>query len=281
MKRRTPTILIILLFLIGTVILLYPLIGRWYNRTNQATIIENYDQTMVELEAAKCNEIRQRAQEYNQSLLGNVILSDPFDTSMEEQDTSEYNQLLNMNHDGMMGYIDIPEIDIQLPVFHGTSEEVLGKTAGHLENTSLPIGGSGTHAVISAHTGLPIGKYFDDLIELEEGDRFYLKVLDETLAYQVDQIKVVEPADTSDLVIDREQDYVTLVTCTPYGVNSHRLLVRGTRIPYTEGEEVIRPEKKAFWWWRVILIGGLCIQLPVIYVLVKKRRNRKKNRRTA
>ena len=186
-----------------------------------------------------------------------------------------------------MGYVVIPKIDVNLPIYHGTSEEVLQKGVGHLQNTSLPVGGESTHAVLSGHTGLSSAKLFTDLDKLEEGNIFYIKTLGETFAYEVDQIKIVEPHETSDLLIESDKDYVTLVTCTPYGINSHRLLVRGTRIPYTEEvEKEIKKEQKenVGSTWRdeyfkalAIGLGGLAI-LGIIFIIVVliKKKGRKK-----
>ena len=157
------------------------------------------------------------------------------DWNFSDEDKAAYEKELNFNNDGSMGYIDIPKINVKLTIFHGTDESVLQTSIGHLEGTSLPVGGKGTHSVLSGHRGLPSAKLFSDLDQLREGDTFTIHVLNETLTYEVDQIRVVEPTDLSNLTIDPDQDYVTLVTCTPYGINTHRLLVRGHRIANSDG----------------------------------------------
>ena len=181
-----------------------------------------------------------------------------------------------------MGHVNIPEINVNLPIYHGTSEEVLQKGVGHLENTSLPVGGEDTHTVLSGHTGLPSAELFNNLSELEEGDEFYLHILGEVLAYKIDQIKVVEPQETSDLLIDPTKDYATLVTCTPYGVNSHRLLVRGTRIPYVENmenEQITTTSGKAREWLSeyvnvlVVSISTILVVASIWLISIKKRKN--------
>ena len=220
MKRA---ILIILLIITGLGIFFYPYVSNWLIEKNASYIIETYDQAV---EASGNQEIEKewkKAKEYNDSLEG-TVLKDPFieGSGMALQDN--YKELLNI--DGIMGYVEIPAIDVKLSIFHGTSDATLQKGIGHLEGSSLPIGGSGTHAILTGHTGLSKAKFFTDLVELKEGDRFYLRILDKTLAYLVDQIKVVEPENTKDLQSISGKDYVTLLTCTPYGVNSHRLLVR-------------------------------------------------------
>ena len=272
MRRKVPIILIFLLFAVGVVILLYPLISEWHNSRAQTTVIENYNHAAAGLSETEYENLREAAREYNEGLLGSVVLTDPFDASAAKMASEEYESLLNISGDSVMGTIRIPKIHVTLPIYHGTANETLEKGAGHLENTSLPIGGTGTHAVLSAHSGLPTAALFTDLEKLAEGDLFFLDVLDETLAYRVDQVKVVEPEDTSDLLIDTNADYVTLVTCTPYGINSHRLLVRGVRTEYEETlEQEAQTEQTPGSPWNkpYTAAGIILILLLALYTIVR------------
>lgn len=289
MKKKLSLILMILIFLSGLGIMLYPIIGNLYMEHHQSSVIENYEDALDNMSDDTLKEARERAEGYNELLMGNVIITDPFDPEAQKklEENSDYFNILNLNNDGIIGYINIPKIDVNLPIYHGTSEEVLKKGVGHLQNTSFPIGGEGTHSVLSGHTGLSSAKLFTDLNQLEEGNIFYVNVLGEKMAYKIDQIKIVEPQDTSDLMIHSDKDYITLVTCTPYGVNSHRLLVRGTRIPYTEEveEEIKKEEKETVGsTWRdeyfkalAVGLGGLTI-LGIIFIIVVliKKKGRKK-----
>ena len=277
MRRKVPIILIFLLFAVGVVILLYPLISEWHNSRAQTTVIENYNHAVTGLSEAEFEDLRQAAREYNEGLLGSVVLTDPFDASAAKKLSEEYEALLNISGDSVMGTIRIPKINVTLPIYHGTATETLEKGAGHLENTSLPIGGMGTHAVLSAHSGLPTAALFTDLEKLAEGDLFFLDVLDETLAYRVDQVKVVEPEDTSDLLIDSGEDYVTLVTCTPYGINSHRLLVRGVRTEYVETlEREAQTEQTPGSPWNkpYTAAGIILILLLALYTIIRFRKRK-------
>lgn len=281
MKKKLSSILIGAIFLVGFGIMIYPALSNLYSEHNQIEAINKYEKVVEDMTDDEIEQAKELAQEYNEHLIGNVIITDPFDVDAQRELSKEYEGLLNIDGDGIMGYVDIPKIDVNLAIYHGTEEEVLQKGVGHLENTSLPIGGEGTHTVLSGHTGLPTAKLFNGLSDLEEGDKFYLNILGETLAYEVDQIKVVEPHDTSDLLIDSTKDYATLVTCTPYGVNSHRLLVRGSRIPYVEKEnEVVTTNNINTWvteYKQALIIGvcGLIIILFIIWLLFKGNKKRK------
>jgi len=280
MRRKVPIILIFLLFAVGVVILLYPLISEWHNSRAQTTVIENYNHAVTGLSEAEFEDLRQAAREYNEGLLGSVVLTDPFDAGAAKMASEEYEALLNLSGDGVMGTVRIPKIGVELPIYHGTATETLEKGAGHLENTSLPIGGIGTHAVLSAHSGLPAAALFTDLTKLAEGDLFFLDVLDETLAYRVDQVKVVEPEDTSDLLIDTNADYVTLVTCTPYGINSHRLLVRGVRTEYVETleQEAQTEQTPGSPWNRPYTVAGMILILLLVLYTIFRLLKRNKGR---
>lgn len=220
------------LFLLGASILLYPSVSAYLNSQNQAKVVEDYSNQVKQMNDAETEKELQKAREFNENLKRTVVI-DPFTEEMNQQLSEEYLKILNKNN-GQIGTLIIPKIQLKLPAYHGTEAKVLKKGVGHIQNTAFPVGGGGTHAVLSAHRGLPEARLFTDLDKLEKGDMFFIQVLDETLAYEVDQIKTVLPEDTGDLQPSEEQDYVTLVTCTPYGVNTHRLLVRGKRVPYDQ-----------------------------------------------
>lgn len=261
---------VLLMFLGSLFLVCYPFLSNYLMGLNQEGEVTGYEEDVQKADDEEIAAELEAAQAYNQSLSGSVILTDPFDPALQQGENVEYEQLLNPGGDSVMGVIEIPAIDVELPIYHGTEEEVLQKGAGHMWNTSLPVGGTGTHAVITGHTGLSSAKLFTDLELLETGDVFLIRVLGEVLAYQVDQIKVVEPNETNDLRIDQEQDYVTLVTCTPYGINSHRLLVRGTRIPYEEAEEELKKgssrEGESTWMdeYKKALIAGIVILVLIL-----------------
>lgn len=239
MKKHITTILFSVLFLAGLSLLLYPFIANQWNDYRQSQLISTYDEAVADMEAAGGIDYEAEwrgAKAYNDALRP-YILPDSFAVAEASEEDEEYMAALNLTGDGMMGYVEIPKINVKVPVFHTTNEDVLQTAAGHLEGSSLPVGGEGTHAVISAHRGLPSATLFTDLDKMAEGDHFFLKILDDTLCYEVDQINVIEPDETSALAAVEGEDLVTLLTCTPYGVNSHRLLVRGHRTDYTEVED--------------------------------------------
>lgn len=223
--KKGSNLPLILIFLAGLSLLLYPTVSNFWNSLHQSQAIAVYDQTLSKQNDETNEQMRRQAKEYNDSLLSR---DDEFHLS--EEFLTQYNSLLNVLGTGIMGYVEIPCIDCKLPIYHGTDEAVLQVAVGHLEWTSLPVGGPSTHAVLSGHRGLPSSELLTHLDRLETGDRFYLHILGEELEYRVDDIAVVLPNDTSRLRVVAGEDYVTLVTCTPYGINSHRLLVRGTRV---------------------------------------------------
>ena len=231
MKRNLPLILVLLVFLVGVGVLAYPLVSSMVNNAETREAAREYIRQAQELDVSETEKIFAKAQEYNDSL-HRVILTDPFDEASYGEIGKDYTECLNMDSNGLIGYVEIPKIDVYLPIYHGTSLEVLSMGAGHLEHTSLPIGGEGSHSVISAHSAWPGQTFFDYLETLEKGDEFYIHVVNRVLKYEVDQIDVVTPEDTSKLHVFTGRDLVTLLTCTPYSVNTHRLLVRGTRVPY-------------------------------------------------
>lgn len=225
MKRRKSTILLVLVFLTGLSLLLYPSVSDWWNSFHQTRAIAEYTEAVAELDTQTYEQMWSDAQDYNASLIEKNNRYHP-----TEEETALYESLLNISGNGVMGYVDIPSIRVSLPIYHGVDDAVLQIAIGHIQGTSLPVGGPGTHCVISGHRGLPSARLFTDIDKLSEGDIFLLHVLNETLTYEVDQIRIVEPDEIELLAIEEGQDLCTLVTCTPYGVNSHRLLVRGHRI---------------------------------------------------
>ncbi|MFQ6864849.1 class C sortase [Blautia sp.] len=277
-KRLLFDIIRILVLLIAFSVLLYPTISNYLYEKNSSRAVDNYDDTSEKLDEARRQAILQEAREYNARLVGGTgIAGDTFHT--KEETTSEYDQLLRMDVSGMMGYIIIPKIEVELPIYHTTSEAVLQSGIGHFPSSSLPVGGESTHSVLTGHRGLPSKILFTDLDKLVEGDVFYIKILGETFAYQVDQILTVLPEDTKALSIEPGKDYLTLVTCTPYAVNTHRLLVRGTRIPYEEAvkqaaDEKITPELP-FQVKMLIVAVVILILIFIIYLIWKKVRKRK------
>ena len=243
MKKKAGNLVIGIIFLAGLSLLLYPFVANQWNNYRQKQLISNYEQVVSDKEAAEGIDYdaeRKKAEEYNEALLP-CVLPDSFALAESSGVDPVYMNTLNIAGDEMMGSVEIPKINIKIPIYHTTEEDVLNKGAGHLEGSSLPVGGANTHAVISAHRGLPSASLFTDLDQMKVGDHFLLHVLDETLCYEVDKISVVKPEDTSALAVEDGQDLVTLLTCTPYGVNTERLLVRGHRVPYVEEE--VKEEK--------------------------------------
>ena len=243
MKKKAGNLVICIIFLAGLSLLLYPFVANQWNNYRQKQLISGYEQAVSEKEAAEGIDYdaeRKKAEDYNEALLP-CVLPDSFALAESSGVDPVYMNTLNIAGDEMMGSVEIPKINIKIPIYHTTEEEVLNKGAGHLEGSSLPVGGANTHAVISAHRGLPSASLFTDLDQMKVGDHFLLHVLDEILCYEVDKISVVKPEDTTALAVEDGQDLVTLLTCTPYGVNTERLLVRGHRVPYVEEE--VKEEK--------------------------------------
>lgn len=243
MKKKAGNLVIGIIFLAGLSLLLYPFVANQWNNYRQKQLISGYEQVVSDKEAAEGIDYdaeRKKAEDYNEALLP-CVLPDSFALAESSGVDPVYMNTLNIAGDEMMGSVEIPKINIKIPIYHTTEEDVLNKGAGHLEGSSLPVGGANTHAVISAHRGLPSASLFTDLDQMKVGDHFLLHVLDETLCYEVDKISVVKPEDTSALAVEDGQDLVTLLTCTPYGVNTERLLVRGHRVPYVEKE--VKEEK--------------------------------------
>ncbi len=290
MKRKLINILVALLFLVGFGVLIYPTVSNQWNTYRQSRLISSYEAALEPMTEEDYTAEWEKARAFNDSFTENNIYGDAFGSEDTDLQDTEYWKVLNIAGDGVMGYLSIPKINIKLAIYHGTGEEVLQTGVGHLNGTKLPIGGTGTHAVLAAHRGLPSARLFTDIDQLEAGDMFYIHVLDETLAYQVDQIlPMVDKDDTAAiseaLKIDPEADQVTLFTCTPYGVNSHRLLVRGTRVPYNGEEEVqvtvAETMVKAVQnYYMLYLLLGLSVTVLVILLMkvLFGRKNRREKR---
>lgn len=232
-KKNLSSIILGLVFLVGLSLLLYPSFSDYWNSFHQSRVIASYAEAVAEIDDIDYEKIWNDAVEYNKKLY-----NDKQSWVLTDGQKEEYNSLLNISGNGIMGYIEIPSIKVSLPIYHGVDEAVLQIAIGHIEGSSLPVGGESSHSVISGHRGLPSAKLFTNLDQLKEGDTFMMRILDETLTYEVDQIRIVEPEDLSNIGIVEGEDLCTLVTCTPYGVNSHRLLVRGHRIENIDASSI-------------------------------------------
>ena len=277
MKRKhISTIFIILIFLVGLGFISYPTVSNLWNQAHQSRAIATYSKQVEKLDDSENKKMLKAARKYNKSLLKK---SDHW--KLSKKDKKKYESLLDVSGTGIMGYIEVPKIDCSLPIYHGTDEGALQIAIGHLEGSSLPVGGKNTHCVLSGHRGLPSARLFTDLDQMEEGDIFILNILGRKLAYEVDQIRVVLPEEMSDLEIEEGKDLCTLVTCTPYGINTHRLLVRGHRTEYVEKK--VAEEKKEVQTKktdiRLMIAGGagVLILLIIIIVIVIKRRRKRRN----
>ena len=277
MRKNLSTIILILIFLVGLSVMLYPSVSDAVNRKHQSRAVASYAEDVEKLSDADYQTYFDAADAYNRQL--NTTPNAFYKPDL----VSGYAQTLDISGTGIMGYITIPKISVELPIYHGTDEGVLQVAAGHLEGSSLPVGGAGTHAVISAHRGLPSAKLFTNLDELEVGDRFTITVLNRVLTYEVDQISIVLPTEIDQLLPTEGMDYVTLMTCTPYGINTHRLLVRGKRVETTESQKHIRVAADAFRIEPIIVAPILAIPMllaALVGVLVAPHlRKRSKRRR--
>ncbi len=291
MKNKLLSILFILIILVGVGVLSYPFVMSMISSANQSAVVSDYNNKVDEATQEERNQMLEVAQRYNKSLFGNVILTDPFDeeNQVNKSENFNYEEILSMDVNGTMGYITIPAIDVNLPIYHGTEDARLQLGVGHLVNSSLPVGGETTHSILAGHTGLPDAVLFNNLVDVVEGDCFYIHILGEVHEYKVDQIKVVEPSNVSDFVIVSDKDYITLVTCTPYGINSHRLLVRGERTDYDTTqdvyEETIESRNDGFYFNGIyidytvfysVLIGiSLGVVAFIVIIFVRKKRKKK------
>lgn len=263
-KSNVTTYLLILVLLAGLSLLLYPSFSDYWNSFHQSRAIAGYTEEVSSMDNDVYEDFRSQAQQYNEKLFLRQKTENAF--LIPEEQLAEYEQLLDVTGLGIMGYIEIPSIDVSLPIYHGTSDTVLQIAVGHLDWTSLPVGGESTHCVLSGHRGLPSAKLFTNLDKLSVGDTFLMQVLDEVLTYEVDQILIVEPDETQALMIEEGKDYCTLVTCTPYGVNSHRLLVRGHRIETVQEAKAIRIPADAV-QIEPLLVAPL-LSLPILLILL-------------
>ena len=292
MKKHLSTIFLVLIYLVGAGIFAYPTIADQWNSLHQSRAIATYQEAVGDMNAEDYEAAWQAAEEYNRSIQENTFNHDAFSQEEENLRDTEYWNLLNLGGTGIMGYLSIPEIDVRMPIYHGTSDPVLQIGAGHMYGTALPIGGEGTHSVIAGHRGLPSSRLFTDLdqlterdifILLEEGDRFYLHILDKVLAYQVDHISdMVDKDDTETLtsLMQKEEgeDLVTLFTCTPYGINSHRLLIRGRQVEYhgeddeTEADDSMLKSLRDYYMLYALLAIAVVLLLAVIIRLIRSRK---------
>ena len=271
-KKKVITICIaVVAFLIALGITLYPMISTWYNERHQAEVHIHYQEKVEQVDNTKLIEAKELAVAYNQTILPGAQDEDSFSKEALLSASENYGSLLNLAGDGIMGYVEIPTIGVTLPIYHGTNNSTLERGVGHLLGSSLPVGGESTHSVLTAHSGMASAKMFSDLDRLKKGDIFFLDVLGERLAYQVDQIKTVLPYDTTFLQTEIGNDLCTLVTCTPFGVNTHRLLVRGTRIEYEEAEviveEKLETEEPVKSTWEQQYLQGILIGIGAVVIL--------------
>ncbi len=279
-KEKLTIFLFILMIVVGLGIILYPLISNQLSKMNYQKVIDNYQNTVHQKKNSQNEQFINEARAYNHALTSTNIV-DVFQNPKSES-SNEYLSILNINNNGMMGYISIPKIDVRIPIYHGTSSDILQKGVGHLEGSSFPVGGENTHAILSAHRGLPSSRLFTDLDQLEEGDVFYIYILDQVFAYQVNQVLVTEPSETDALRIVDGKDYVTLVTCTPYAINTHRLLVRGERIEYNSDAEAQVAVDKSLSTADIILYVSLFVAIVFIILaivaLIHYKKKKGKNR---
>lgn len=271
-KGMLSTIILILAFLVGLSLLLYPTVSDYWNSLHQSQAVANYAEAVANLDDDIYETLWDEAKAYNEKL----FRSD-HPLSLSEEERTEYEALLNVSGNGIIGYIEIAKINCTLPIYHGTDATILEIAVGHIEGSSLPVGGESTHSVLSGHRGLPSARLFTDLDQLTEGDTFVLRILDEVLTYEVDQILIVEPQEVDALAIEKGKDYCTLVTCTPYGINTHRLLVRGHRVENAKGSAGVRVTADATQIEPVIvapLVAVPMLLVLLIVLLVKTRRKK-------
>ena len=274
MRKHASTMILLLILVVGLSLMLYPSFSNWWNEAHQSRAIAAYSQEVSKLDENRYDELWQQAWEYNRSLVGreNAYF-------LDDSQKAEYERLLDVSGMGIMGYIEIPSLKVSLPIYHGTEESVLQVAVGHLEWTSLPVGGESTHCVPSGHRGLPSAKLFTDLDRLVVGDRFRLGVLDQVLTYEVDQILIVEPQDTEALLIEEGKDLCTLVTCTPYGINTHRLLVRGHRVETEKDAKNVRVTSDAIQiepYLVAPVVAAPILLVLLLGLLIPRRRNKRR-----
>ena len=276
LKNNFITLLLLLIGLIGAGLIAYPSFADWYNNFHQSRAVASYVEAVSKLDKEDYDKYLKEAEQYNKELAktGNLW-------NLTKEQEKRYEKLLDITGTGIMGYIDIPKIQITLPIYHGTDEEILQIAIGHLSGTSLPVGGKSTHCIVSGHRGLPSAKLFTDLDQMKEGDTFTMTVLDRTVTYEVDRIRIVEPTDLSDLQIVEGKDLCTLVTCTPYGINTHRLLVRGHRVANANGSANVTAEALQIeqMYVAIVIATPILLILLIIMLIRTGRRKRSKKRR--
>ena len=272
LKKNWSTILIVLAFFVGIGLLLYPTIADWWNSYHQTRAIVNYDETVENLSDDEYETMLEEAEAFNEWL--NESHTGGF--SFDEEETEYYESVLDVTGTGIMAYLEIAKIDVYLPIYHGTGDSVLQVGIGHLEGSSLPIGGTGTHAVLSGHRGLTSARLLTDLDEMEVGDTFIIHTLGETLTYEVDQILIVLPTETGALSVDPDEDYVTLMTCTPYGINTHRLLVRGHRVENASDVSVTADATQLDTTMVASVIAAIILIILFVWVMLRGRRKKRK-----
>lgn len=273
MRKHLSTIILLVILVIGLSLLLYPTLSDYWNSLHQSRVISNYNQKLNDIGNEEYDKLLEQADAYNRKLA-----LDDYRFGLSDNEMKEYNSILNPFENGMIGYIEIPSIKRTIPIYHGTSEAVLQIAVGHVEGTSLPVGGIGTHSAISGHRGLPSAKLFTDIDKLVVKDLFVIRVLDEVYTYEVDQILIVEPDELDPLAIDPEMDYCTLITCTPYGINSHRLLIRGHRVENQLLSDEIRVTADALQIEPVIVAPLVAIPLLLIlfaYLIISTNKKKK------
>ncbi len=270
-KSRLTTILLVVIFLTGLTILMYPAMSDYVNSLHSSKAMNSYAEVVDSADHTQIEEMLQDAEKFNEKILSRT---DIFQLNDEEKQL--YEEQLRVDRSGVMGYVEIPAIEVALPIYHGTSDSVLRTAVGHLEWSSLPVGGESTHCVLSGHRGLPSAKLFTNLDKLVEGDVFMIRVLDQILTYEVDQILIIEPTDTQALMIEKGKDYCTLMTCTPYGVNTHRLLVRGHRIETAEHAEVLRITAELIQIEPLLIASVLAVPMLLLALIITLIKYRKK-----
>lgn len=275
LKKNFSTVILLLIALIGAGLIAYPSFANWWNSFHQARAVASYMETVTNLSTEEYEKMIRNAEAYNARIAKTGI-----QWNQTEEQLKEYNKQLHINDSGIMGYVDIPKVNIKLPIYHGTDEAILQVAVGHLAGTSLPVGGKSTHCVISGHRGLPSARLFTDIDKLIEGDTFTMTVLNRTVTYEVDQIRIVEPTDLSDLQIVKNKDFCTLVTCTPYGINTHRLLVRGHRVDNAQGDaNVIADAMQIETIFIAPFIAGPILVILIIFMLISTGAAKRRNRR--
>ena len=272
-KKNWSNIILIVVFFVGLSVLLYPTVSDYWNSLHQSRAIATYSDAVEEMDTSDYERMWAEADAYNEKLY-----ESGHGLGLAEDEKKEYDSLLDVSGTGIMSYIEIPSIKCSLPIYHGTDEAVLQIAVGHIEGSSLPVGGVNTHCVLSGHRGLPSAKLFSDLDKLEEGDLFMIRTLDQTLTYEVDQIRIVLPDEVEDLKIEEGKDLCTLVTCTPYGINTHRLLVRGHRVKYVETKVQEQKEVSKSKTDTRLVIAGAAVGAVVLFIIIFAVRRRRKHR---